>query len=88
MEEGPAVQAMTLNLTLNARRCLVGWGRGVGSHLLASYFFFVLLLLASYFFFMLLVLASYYFFILLLLESYFLFHEYIYCEHQDHEPYC
>ena len=62
--------------------------RGVGSHLLASYFFFVLLLLASYFFFMLLVLASYYFFILLLLESYFLFHEYIYCEHQDHEPYC
>ena len=24
MEEGPAVQAMTLNLTLNARRCLVG----------------------------------------------------------------
>ena len=47
----PAVQAMTLNLTLNARRCLVGWGRGVGSHLLASYFFFALLLLASYFYF-------------------------------------
>ena len=50
MEEGPAVQAMTLNLTLNARQGMVGRGRGVGSHLLASYFF-ILLLLASYFFF-------------------------------------
>ena len=28
MEEGPAVQAMTLNLTLNARRGLVGAERG------------------------------------------------------------
>ena len=45
------MQAMTLNLTLNARWCLVGRGRGVGSHLLASYFFFILLLLASYFLF-------------------------------------
>ena len=51
MEEGPAVQAMTLNLTLNARWCLVGRGKGVGSHLLASYFFFLVLLLVSYFLF-------------------------------------
>ena len=48
---------------------VLGRGRGVGSHLLASYFFILLLL------------ASYFFFILLLLASYFLFQEYFYCEH-------
>ena len=42
MEEGPAVQAMTLNLTLNARRCLVG-AEGLvhicSHHTSSSYFY-------------------------------------------------